>query len=146
MKNNYKIWIIISLVLVFIAGGICGVLFQEHVLDKKGKDSSRRRRSPHFPTLEIMATELSLTSEQQDKIKELFNNNEERFRSLRKEVHENLSSIRSQMITDIKNVLDKDQITKFEAMIERYEARIKREHEERKKRSKKNHRERGETE
>ena len=70
MKNNYKIWIIISLVIVFIAGGVCGILFQEHILDKKGKDSSRRRRSPHFPTLEIMAKELSLTSAQQDQIKD----------------------------------------------------------------------------
>jgi Spy/CpxP family protein refolding chaperone len=146
MKNNYKIWIILSLVIVFIAGGVCGVLFQEHILDKRGRDSSRRRRSPHFPTLEIMAKELNLTSGQQDQIKDLFNSNEEHFRTLRKEVHENLAGIRSQMIVDIKNVLDEDQSVKFEAMIKRYEARIMKEHEERKKRAEKAHRERGEKE
>jgi Spy/CpxP family protein refolding chaperone len=144
MKNHYKVWIILSLVIVFIAGGVCGALFQEHILDRRGKDSSRRRRSPHFPTLEIMAKELSLTSAQQDKIKELFNSNEERFHSLRKDVHDNLTAIRSQMIADIKDVLDDNQNGKFEAMIKRYEARIKKEHEERKKHAEKAHQERGE--
>ena len=144
MKNNYKIWIILSLVIVFIAGGVCGVLFQEHILDKKGRDSRGRRGSPHFPTLEIMAKELNLTSGQQDQIKELFNSNEEHFRALRKEIHKNLATIRSQMIADIKNVLKEDQKAKFEAMIKRYEDRIRREHEERKKRAEKAHRERDE--
>jgi Spy/CpxP family protein refolding chaperone len=146
MKNNYKIWIILTLVIVFIAGGVCGILFQEHILDKRRSDSSRRQKSPHFPTLEIMAKELNLTSGQQDKIKELFNSNEEHFRALRKEIHQDLATIRSQMIADIKRVLDEEQNKKFEAMIKKYEDRIKREHEVRKKRAEKAHRKRREQE
>lgn len=146
MKNNYKIWIVFSLVIVFIAGGICGILFQDHILDRKGQDSIRRRRSPHFPTLEIMSKELNLSSAQQDKIQELFNSNEERFQTLRKDVHKSLSGIRSQMITDIKSALDENQNAKFEAMIERYEARIRKEHAERKKHAEKAHRKSGEKE
>jgi Spy/CpxP family protein refolding chaperone len=144
MKNNYKIWIILSLVIVFIAGGICGVLFEEYILGRKGWDSSGRQRPPHFPTLEIMAEELNLTPTQQNTIKGLFNSNEERFRALRKEIHKSLSSIRSQMIADIKGVLTEAQNKKFEAMIEKYEARIRREHEERKKRAERSCPERGE--
>jgi hypothetical protein len=146
MTNNYKAWIILSLVIVFIAGGVCGVLFQEHILDKRGKDPRGRRRGPPFPTLEIMAEELSLTSTQQDKIKGLFNSNEERFHTLRKEIHENLSNIRSRMIAEVKSTLDEDQNKKFEAMIKRYEARIRKEHEERRKQFKKDHQDSGERE
>jgi len=146
MKNNYKIWIIFSLVIVFIAGIVCGVLLEKNVLDRAGKDSSQRRRSTHFPTMEIMAKELSLTSEQKDKINELFSSNEERFCALRSEVHKSLSDIRTQMVADIKSVLDENQSKKFEAMIERYKAQRRREHEERKKQAEQSHRDRGEKE
>ena len=146
MKNNYKIWIIFSLIIVFIAGIVCGILLEKQVFDKEGKGSSHRRRSTHFPTLEMMAKELSLTSDQQDKIKELFSSNEERFRTLRSEVHKTLSDIRSQMITDIKSVLDDNQNKKFEAMIEKYKAQRRREHEERKNRADRTQQKRGEKE
>lgn len=146
MKNNYKIWIIFSLVIVFIAGLVCGILLENHVLEKDGKDSSRTRRSTHFPTLEMMAKELSLTSDQQGRIKGLFSSNEERFRALRSEVHKSLSDIRTQMIVDIKRVLDDNQNKKFEAMIEKYKAQRKKEHEEWEKRAKQSQREKGEKE
>lgn len=146
MKNNYKIWIIFSLVIVFIAGIVCGMLLEKNFLDRDGKASHQRRRSTHFPTLEMMAKELSLTSEQQDKIKDLFSSNEERFRTLRNEVHKTLSDIRSQMITDITSVLDDNQNKKFEAMIEKYKAQRKRDHEEKKKQDEQTQRERGEKE
>jgi len=146
MKNNYKIWIIFSLVIVFIAGIVCGILLEKNVLDRDGKESSQKRRSTHFPTMEIMAKELSLTSEQQYKIKELFSSNEERFCALRNEVHKSLSDIRTQMVADIKSVLDENQSKKFEAMIERYKAQRRRAHEERKKQAEQSHRDRGDRE
>jgi len=146
MNINNKIWIIFSLVIVFIAGIVCGVLLDKNVLDRDEKGSSQRRRSTHFPTMEMMAKELSLTSEQQDKIKEFFSSNEERFRALRSEVHKSLSDIRTQMFTDIKSVLDENQRKKFEAMIERYKAQRRREHEERKNQAERSHQDRGEKE
>ncbi len=146
MTNNYKIWIIFSLVIVFMAGIVCGILLEKNVLDRDGKESSQRRRSTHFPTMEIMAKELSLTSEQQDKIKEFFSSNEARFRALRSEVHKSLSDIRTQMVADIKSVLDENQSKKFEAMIERYKTQRRREHEERKKQADQSHRDRGDRE
>jgi hypothetical protein len=139
MKNNYKLWIILSLIVVFIAGVICGVLIDKNVLDKRKRDS-RRRSSTRFPTLEIMAKELSLSSEQQAQIREIFHNNEERFKGLRKDMDKRLKDIRNQLLTDIKSVLSDEQKTKFDAMIERYRAQRKKEYEARKRHSKSSNR------
>jgi Spy/CpxP family protein refolding chaperone len=143
MKNYYKLWIVLSLIVVFIAGVICGVLIDKNMLNKP-KHDSRRRRSTRFPTIEIMAKELSLSSEQQAQIKEIFQNNEERFKSLRKDMDNSLKEIRAQLLTDIKSVLSDEQKTKFEAMIEKYRSQRKREHEEWKRRQEKSDRKRGE--
>jgi Spy/CpxP family protein refolding chaperone len=136
MKNNYKLWIILSLIVVFIAGVISGILIDKNVLNER-KHDTRRRSSTHFPTLEIMAEELALSTEQQEQIKEIFQNNEERFKNLRSDTHRRLSDIRAQLLTDINSVLTNEQKTKFEAMIDKYRSQRKREYEERKRRQEK---------
>jgi hypothetical protein len=140
MKNNYKIWMILSLIVVFIAGVICGVLIDKNMLDKR-KHDSRRRSSTRFPTLEIMAEDLALTAEQQKQIREIFHNNEERFKGLRKDMDTRLKDIRKQLLADIKSVLSDEQKTKFDAMIEKYRAQRKKEYEARKQHVKKSSRE-----
>jgi DNA anti-recombination protein RmuC len=142
MKNNYKLWIILSLIVIFIAGVISGVLIDQNILSKRNHDT-RRRSSTRFPTLEIMAKELALSTEQQEQIREIFDNNEERFKSLRSEMHKSLSDIRDQLLTDIKSVLINEQKAKFEAMIEKYRSQKIREYEERKRRSENSSRDRG---
>ena len=142
MKNNYTLWIILSMIVVFIAGVICGVLIDKNMLDKR-KHDSRRRSSTHFPTLEIMAEELALTAKQQTQIREIFHNNEERFKGLRSDMDKRLSDIRKQLLTDIKSVLSYEQKAKFEAMIEKYRSQRKQEYEERKRRSEKSDKEKG---
>jgi hypothetical protein len=132
MKNNYKLWIIVSLIAVFVAGVVCGVLIDKNMLNKR-KHDSRRRSSTRFPTLEMMAEELALSAEQQTKIREIFNNNEVRFKNLREDMDMRLSEIRAQLLSDIKSVLLEEQKTKFEAMIEKYRSQRKKEYEERKK-------------
>ncbi len=136
MKNNYKLWIILSLIVVFIAGVVSGVLIDKNMLNKRTHDS-RRRSSTRFPTLEMMAKELALSTEQQEQIREIFHNNEERFKNLRKDMDNRLTEIRSQLLTDIRSMLTENQKVKFEAMIEKYKAQRKREYEERKKRQEK---------
>jgi hypothetical protein len=143
MKNNYKLWIILSLIVVFIAGVICGVLIDRNMLNKR-KHDSRRRSSTRFPTLEIMAEELALSAEQQAQIREIFHNNEDRFKSLRKDMDKSLKDIRSQLLLDIKSVLSEEQKSKFEAMIEKYRSQRKREYEERKRRQEKSKSDKGE--
>jgi phosphosulfolactate synthase (CoM biosynthesis protein A) len=133
MKNYNKFWIVFSLIVVFAAGFIGGILFEKHLIDKKVEKKVKRRSSVRFPSLEIMAKELSLTPEQEEQIREIFKNNEERFKNLRSSINERLSSIRAQLKNEIKNVLTDEQVLKFEAMIEKYISQRKKETEKRKK-------------
>lgn len=142
MKNHYKLWIIISMIVVFIAGVVSGVLIDKNMLNKRTHDP-RRRSSTHFPTLKMMAEELRLSAAQQEQIREIFQNNEEHFKNLRRDMDKRLSDIRSQLLTDIKSVLDENQKAKFDAMIDKYRAQRKREYEERKKRQEKSGKDRG---
>ena len=120
MKNNYKLWFILSLIVVFVLGVLGGVLLDKYGLHSSLKKSRREKRPVHFPTLELMSQELQLSAEQKSKIKEIFKNNEENFKALRSLIHERLSLIRSKLIADIKSVLNEEQKLKFEAMITRY--------------------------
>ncbi len=120
MKNNYKLWIILSFIVVFIVGGVAGVLLDEYIFPTKSKRSRRDRRPVEFPTLDIMAKELDLSAEQQEQIRQIFADNEESLKKLKSHIHERISKIRSDLKTEINNVLTEEQRTKFEAMIERY--------------------------
>jgi len=120
MKNHYKLWIILSFIIVFIVGGLAGVLLDKYILPTKSKKHRRDRPPVEFPTLDIMAKELNLSAEQQEKIRQVFANNEERLKELKNLIHEHISTIRSQLKDEIKNVLTEGQRIQFEAMIERY--------------------------
>ena len=133
MKNHYKFWIVLSLIIVFAAGVLGGVLLEQQIAHSKIKKKMERRSSVRFPTLEMMAEELCLSSEQQEKIREIFRNNEERMKELNSSFRERYSSMRSQLKNDIKSVLSEEQAQKFEAMIEKYLSQRRKEMEERKK-------------
>lgn len=144
MKNYNKFWIVFSLIVVFAAGFIGGILFEKHLIDQKVEKRVKRKSSVRFPSLEMMAQELSLTPEQEKQIREIFKNNEERFKKLRKNIDDRLSSIRSQLKNEIKNVLTNEQVLKFEAMIEKYISQRKKEAEKRKKHPRNHRKDKGE--
>jgi len=137
MKNNYKFWFIFSLIIVFAVGVVGGVLLEKYLFQSTPKKIKKEKRTAHFPTLDLMAKELELSTDQEAKIRNIFKNNEESLKKLRILMHERLSSIRSQLIAKIKNILTEEQKVKFEAMIERYLSQRKKELEKRKKYSKK---------
>jgi Spy/CpxP family protein refolding chaperone len=139
MKNHNKAWIIFSFLVVFAAGIFGGILLENKVLDKKSKKTSHlsRRSSAHFPTLNEMAAELDLTNDQREQIKEIFNKNEIRLKELRGSIHKQFSTLRTQLLTEVKSVLKQDQVQKFEAMIERYLSQRREAIEKRRKRSNK---------
>ena len=144
MKNHYKFWIVFSLIVVFIAGVLSGILLEQHfihkrMIKKRTERKPERRSSVRFPTLEMMAEELGLTPEQEEQIREIFRNNEERMKELSSSFREHYSKMRSQLRSDIKSVLSEEQSQKFDAMVEKYISQRKKEMEERRKRSK-NHR------
>lgn len=135
MKNNYKFWIVLSFIAVFAAGVAGGILFENNFLDKKPRRNTERRSSVRFPTLEMMAEELGLTSEQQEKLREIFKNNEERLNTLRNQIHDQYTALRSQVKEEMMEVFSEEQKIKFEAMIDKYLAERKKEMEERNKRT-----------
>ncbi len=140
MKNHYKLWTIISLIIVFSAGLISGVLLNKHIFNKKHKSqyerSDRKRTSStRYPTLDRWTQELGLTAEQKEKIQEIFKNNEERFKTLRKDMYESLREIRLQLNNEIKSVLTEEQKVKYETMINNYHSQRKRESGKRKRQS-----------
>lgn len=144
MKNHYKFWIVFSLIIVFAAGVAGGVLLDKYVIAKKPEIQRKKRSSVRFPTLDMMAQELNLSSEQQEQIRKIFRNNEERFKIMRKQIDERFTTIRTQLKNEIKSVLDNEQKLKFEAMIEKYRSQRRKEIEERKKRSNKHSEDKGE--
>lgn len=144
MKNHYKIWIIFSLIIVFTAGITGGILLDRYMMNKKPERETRKRTSIHFPTLTTMAEELNLTASQQEQIRSFFENNEESFKNLRGHIRERLTSMRTQLITDIKSVLNAEQSNKFDAMIEKYLTQRKNEIDKRKKNSQKQRENKGE--
>ncbi len=142
MKNHYKLWTIISLIIVFSTGLISGVLLDKHIFNKKHKNrhertDRKRTSSTHYPTLDQWTQELGLTPEQKEKIQEIFKNFnlEERFKTLRKDNNERLRDIRIQLNNEIKSVLTEDQQVKYEAMINKYHSQRKRESDKRKRQS-----------
>lgn len=119
MKNNYKFWIVFSLFVVFMAGAVGGILLDRHVIDKKSK-TSERSSSVRFPSVKMMAQELSLTEEQQKQIKEVFKANDKKLKDLRSQLNKQFHEIRRQLLVEIKTILNDDQKEKFDAMIEDY--------------------------
>ncbi len=118
MIGKYKILIIITLIGVFglgVVGGYFGERYLRHV-----RADQRRDNRPHFPSLKVMAQELGLSDEQQDRIREVFRQNEDRFKGLRGLMRAKLDEIRAQLKSEIEAVLTTEQRQKFEAMIDKY--------------------------
>ncbi len=134
MKNNYKFWIVLSFIAVFAVGVAGGILFENNFFDKKPRREGERRSSVRFPTLEMMAEELGLSSDQQEKLREIFKNNEERLNTLRSQIHEQYAALRAQLKEEMDRVFTDEQQVKFEAMIEKYLAERKKEMEKRNRR------------
>jgi Spy/CpxP family protein refolding chaperone len=143
MKNSNKFWIILSLIVVFAAGVIAGVLFENHILDKKPRKSERERTSDRHPTLGMLAEELSLTDEQQEKFREIFKNNEERLKKIKGQIHELYDSLRDQLKEEIDSVLTEEQRAKFKAMIDKHLSERKKLTEGKDRRSERNQRDKG---
>jgi uncharacterized protein YneF (UPF0154 family) len=127
MKNHSKFWIILSLVVVFVAGLLSGIFLEQNLTRKRIKKTTERRSSVRFPSLKIMVEELGLTSEQQEQIREIFRNSEERMKELSSSYRKQYSQMRAQLKDEIKNVLSEEQNQKFEDMIQKYISERKKE-------------------
>jgi hypothetical protein len=134
MKSKYKLWIFLSFIIVFAAGVFGGILLEKYIINKK----------PYFATLEDMANELNLTDGQEREIREIFKNNDSKFKNLSSHFYEQLSKMRTQLKNEISNVLNENQRVKFEAMIEKHISHWKKKMKKRKERSRNHKHEKGE--
>ncbi|MDD8020243.1 MAG: hypothetical protein PHU81_03520 [Acidobacteriota bacterium] len=118
MKDKYKFWVALSMIVVFGLGITVGIVGDRAYL-KKNRPKSGQRPEP-FPTVEVMARELQLTPEQKARMKEVFRQSEERFQAFGKEIHSHLRALREQLKTDIDSVLTPEQQKKMQEMMDRY--------------------------
>jgi len=122
MNAKVKFWIIFSLIAVFVIGGAAGYFGERYLVHKRHepRPGERDGRGPHFPTVEMLAKELSLTQAQQDQIREIFKRNEDRLKTFGEEFHKRLGEMRSQIKNEIDAVLTPEQKQKLEAMISQF--------------------------
>jgi hypothetical protein len=123
MKNHYKFWIVLSFLVVFAAGLVSGVILEKNIINPKPTRSShdaRRGERVHFPTVIELEETLGLSAEQQDLMRAVFQQNEERLKQVRKDIYAEYRTLRDQFLEDIKAVLDPEQIKQFDAILEEY--------------------------
>ncbi len=134
MKNGNKFWISFSFIIVFAAGIAAGILFENNFLDKKPRRSGERRSPVRFPTLDMMAEELGLTAEQQEQLKEIFKNNEERLKTYRNQIHDQYAALRTQLKQEMDSIFSEEQRAKLDTIIEKFHSERKKQMEDRKRR------------
>jgi Spy/CpxP family protein refolding chaperone len=133
--NKSRLWIVLSLVLLFAAGIVAGIFADKWFLDRRAE--TRRGQTNRPPTLEFWSKELGLTVEQKDKIREIFKHNEERLqtderlKSLRGDLDKRYGEIRAQLKAEIEAVLTPVQKQKLEAMIQKHDEERRKENERR---------------
>jgi Spy/CpxP family protein refolding chaperone len=132
MNAKLKLWIVVSLVAVFAIGVAVGYFGERYVVHKRHEqrgDGRRDGRPAHFPTVETLAKDLGLSPEQQDRIREIFKNNETRLEAFGGEFHAHLGELRDQLLGEIKAVLTPEQRAKLDARIREFKEGRSRENE-----------------
>lgn len=123
MKTKYKILVALTLFVVFGLGVAAGILGERYIVHHAERRAEAGR--PHPPSLETWAKELGLTKEQQDKMREIFQRNEERMKAYRTDSHARLDELRKTLRGEINAVLTPEQRQKNDEIIGRFEERRK---------------------
>ena len=121
MIKKYKIWVALTLLVVFALGVAAGV-FGERYLMHKRSNRPAAARTP-FPLLAPVAKALALTAEQQDKLREVFKRSDERMKDLDTEIHGRLREVRAQLKGEVDAVLTPEQRAKLEELIQKERAK-----------------------
>ncbi|HOC92820.1 MAG TPA: hypothetical protein PKH33_10690 [bacterium] len=136
-----KKWIIFSVALVFVAGFLGGA-FAGMTLERKGLFSGGKppmpepmqSRLPHHEQMRenfarMLKEELSLSDAQAAQLLVIIENNEQEMIRHRDEMWNSIQQMRQKISTQIKEILDEEQKTKFSELEERmardFEGRVK---------------------
>ncbi len=118
MIKKYKIWVVLTLLVVFTLGGAAGIFCERYYMHRRPERAGQAR--PHPPSMETWAKELGLSADQQARIRDLFKKNEQRMEELRTQFHNRLTEIRGLLKDEIDGVLSPEQKQKLEAMIQKH--------------------------
>jgi len=121
MIKKYKLWVALTLVVVFGLGAAAGVFGERYLMHRR----DRRPAHPQTPflLLEPVAKALGLTPEQQDKLREVFRRSDERMKALDTEIHRQLREVRAQLKSEVDSILTPEQRAKLEDMIQKERAK-----------------------
>ena len=123
-----RLWIVVSLVLVFAAGAAAGIFAERSWFSHRPsmRPSGRGPSPSPAPTHDWWSKELGLTESQKTQMQEIFKKNDIRMNELRTDFYKHLGEIRSEMRKEMDAVLTPEQKAKQDAMIQKYrEARKK---------------------
>jgi Spy/CpxP family protein refolding chaperone len=121
MIKKYKLWVALTLIVVFGLGAAAGVFGERYLMHKRPRGPVHERTP--FPLLEPVAKALALTAEQQDKLREIFKRSDERMKELDGEIHVRLREVRAQLKSEVDSVLTPEQRAKLEDMIQKERAK-----------------------
>ncbi|MGD1008669.1 MAG: hypothetical protein ABR951_00800 [Candidatus Aminicenantales bacterium] len=121
MIKKYKLWVALTLVVVFGLGAAAGILGERTLMHKRDHRPVPDRTP--FPLLEPVAKALGLTAEQQGRIREVFKRGDERMKTLDTEIHARLREIRGQLKSEVDGILTPEQSGKLEDMIQKERAK-----------------------
>jgi Spy/CpxP family protein refolding chaperone len=121
MIKKYKLGVVLTLVVVFALGMAAGIFGERYLMHRQ----DRRPAHPQtpFPLLEPVAKALGLTADEQDKLREIFRQSDERMKELDTEIHGRLREIRGKLKSEIDSVLTAEQRAKLEDMIQKERAK-----------------------
>lgn len=128
MNNKPRLWIVLSLLVAF-AAGVLGGIFAERIFIHPRHHTQAQRGPSHPPDLEEMARNLGLSPDQKDRIQQIFESNDGKFKELYTEMHDRLSALRSEIKSQIDAVLTPEQKQKMEAIITKHGEQRKKESE-----------------
>ena len=128
MNAKLKLWIVVSLVTVFAIGVAVGYFGERYVVHKRHESRGDGRPS-HFPTVETLAKDLGLSPEQQDRIRDIFKNNEARLEAFGGEFHKRLGELRGELLGEIKAVLTPEQRAKLDTRIMEFKEKRRKDNE-----------------
>ncbi len=124
MKSKTSAGLLI--VLIFLLGAVAGAvgtyLVQTHVLAVGPR--SINHTGPH-DVVEELAQALSLSADQEDKLKTIIHQSRERYRALSMQVRPQYDTIRSETRQEIRQILTDEQKARFEKIVQEIDERHK---------------------
>jgi Spy/CpxP family protein refolding chaperone len=124
MPNKYRFWLVLTLLVAF-AAGLLGGIFSERYFFHPREHARARRDAQKPPDLEGMAKDLGLSLDQKERIKQIFETNDVKFKELRSEMHKRLSDIRAEIKDEIDAVLTPEQKQKLDNIITQHQQKTR---------------------